>query len=311
MRRRTVLHVLLALLAASAAMGQADSKAAGLEPPVSRNIEIMIRSQFNVPVDYKVTFGERKPSQLPGFDSLPVSFSRGANSTSSEFLLSADGKTLSRLETFDLAHNPALAIDVAERPIRGNPKAPVTVINFDDLECPYCARLHRSLFPSAMDRYADKVRFIYKDNPIVEAHPWALHAAVDANCLASQSSDVYWSYVDYVHSHGQEVDGDDRRLERSFAALDRIARQEAIFGKLDENKLNACVARQDETQVRASMKEAKALGLDGAPAVFVNGERVVGGAVPSEQIWMVIDRAMRASGIEPPSADSKPAGGSM
>ena len=154
-------------------------------------------------------------------------------STVVEFLISTDGKTLARLETFGLTKDPAFDIDVAGRPIRGNPAAKVTVINFDDLECPYCARMHQSLFPSTMERYKDKVRFIYKDDPLTEMHPWAMHAAVDANCLAAQSGDVYWTYVDYLHSHGQEITGPDRNLTKSFAALDRIARQEATLGKLD------------------------------------------------------------------------------
>jgi protein-disulfide isomerase len=63
------------------------------------------------------------------------------------------------------------------------------------------------------------VRFIYKDFPLTEIHPWAMHASVDANCLAAQSSDVYWSYVDYLHSHGEEVNGPDRNEAKSFAAL--------------------------------------------------------------------------------------------
>jgi protein-disulfide isomerase len=152
-----------------------------------------------------------------------------------------------------------------------------------------------------MDRYKDKVRFVYKDDPLTELHPWAMHAAVDANCLAELSNPVYWNFVDYVHAHGQEVNGQDRILTKSFATLDKIAREEATLAKLDSAKLDACLAKQDETQVRASAKEAEALGIDGTPAIFVDGERI-NGAVPAEQVWMVIDRALRADGIEPPPA---------
>jgi protein-disulfide isomerase len=189
----------------------------------------------------------------------------------------------------------------------------VTFINFDDLECPYCARLHQTLFPSTLERYKDEVRFIYKDNPLSDMHPWATHAAVDANCLAAQSAEAYWPYVDYLHSHGQEVDGEDRSRSKSFATLDRIARQQATLAKLDEAKIDACLAKQDETQVRASMKEAETLKIESAPAAFVNGERV-DGAVPEPQLWMVIDRALRAAGIDPPppvtpaAAPAQPAG---
>lgn len=262
----------------------------------------MVRSQFNIPQDYNVALGDRKPSQIPGYQSLPVTLSRGAKSTVVDFLISNDSKTLARLETFDLAKDPVFNIDVAGRPIRGNPNAKVTVINFDDLECPYCARMHQSLFPSTLEHYKDKVRFIYKDDPLTELHPWAMHAAVDANCIAAQNGTVYWAYVDYLHSHGEEVTGADRNLTKSFAALDRIARQEGTLGKLDSTKLDACITKQDETQVRASAKEADALGIDGTPALFVEGEKI-SGAVPEQQVWMVIDRALRAAGEQPPPDD--------
>jgi protein-disulfide isomerase len=159
--------------------------------------------------------------------------------------------------------------------------------------------MHLSLFPSTLDRYKDKVRFIYKDNPLTDLHPWAMHAAVDANCVAAQSGDVYWKYVDYLHSHGQEISGDDRNPAKSFDALNRIARQEATLGKLDLSKLDGCIAAQNEAQVRASAAEATALKIEGAPAVFVNGERI-DGAQPEEMVWLVIDRALRAAGVEPP-----------
>ena len=104
--------------------------------------------------------------------------------------------------------------------------------------------MHQSLFPDTLQHYKDQVRFIYKDFPLTEIHPWAMHASVDADCLAVQNSQMYWAYVDYLHSHGEEVNGPDRNAAKSFAALDRIARQEAALGKLDSTKLSACLTAQ-------------------------------------------------------------------
>jgi protein-disulfide isomerase len=275
---------------------------------IDRRVEIKVRSEFNIPQDYNVTLGVRRPSQIPGYDALPITLSRDTKSQVVDFLISTDGNMLARLEKFDLARDPVFSIDVSGRPIRGNPDARVTVVNFDDLECPYCARMHESLFPSTLEHYKDKVRFIYKDNPLTEIHPWAMHAAVNANCLAAQSGDVYWKYVDYLHSHGDEISGADRNPAKSFDALNRIARQEATLTKLDLSKLDGCLDAQNETQVRASAAEALALRIEGAPAVFVDGERI-DGAQPEEMVWRVIDRALRAAGIDPPSpppAPSKP-----
>jgi protein-disulfide isomerase len=96
-------------------------------------------------------------------------------------------------------------------------------------------------------------------------------------------------------------------LARSFDALNRIARQEAELGKLDSVKLDACLKAQDETKIRASMKEGETLGVEGTPAIFVEGERI-GGALPQSQVWIVIDRALRAAGEQPPATPVQTAG---
>ena len=288
------------LLALTLAAGCKAQTSTASSPDLSRRIEVLVRSQFSIPPSVSVTLGQRTHSDLPGYDKLPVTLSSGTRSQVVNFLISTDNKTLARLEKYDLEKNPLFNIDVAGRPVRGNPNAKVTVVSFDDLECPYCARMHQQLFPDTMGRYKDKVRFIYKDDPLTEIHPWAMHAAVDANCLAAQSGDVYWKYVDYLHSHGQEINGPDRNLTKSFAALDRVARDEATVAKLDGAKLDACIAKQDESKINESRQEADALGVNGTPALFINGERI-DGAVPEEQVWTVIDRALRDSGEQPPA----------
>jgi protein-disulfide isomerase len=277
----------------TAAQGQPDAA-------LNRRIEVMVRSQFSIPEEFSVNLGPRKPSQFPGYDSLSITISHGDKNQIFEFLISTDSKTLARLETFDLVNDPIFSIDVTGRPIRGNPAAKVTVISFDDLECPYCGRMHQTLFPATLDHYRKLVRFIYKDYPLpADMHPWAMHAAVDANCLAAQSGEAYWNYVDYLHSHGQEISGPERNTAKSFDALNRIAREQATLAKLDSGKLDACLAAQDESTVRASLTLGDTLKVEGVPALFVNGERI-DGVVPQDKVWQVIDRALRAEGEEPP-----------
>jgi protein-disulfide isomerase len=278
---------------------------AGPDPALNRRVELQVRSEFDLPNDVNVSIGARKPSQFAGYETLPVTLTHGAKTQEIDYLISNDSAKLVHMSTMDLTKSAADTVDLTGRPIRGNPSAKVTIINFDDLECPYCARMHQELFPATMTHYGDLVRVIYKDNPIAELHPWAMHASVDANCLAAQNGAVYWSFVDYVHGHGQEITGDDRSPEKSFAALDRIAHQEATTGKLDEDRLNACLTKQDETQVRASAKEAEALGLEGTPELYVNGERV-NGAVPQNELWAAIDRALVAEGEKPPAGQTAP-----
>jgi protein-disulfide isomerase len=293
----------LLVLGLTAGCKAQPSQATSSDLVLNRRIELQVRSEFELPNDVNVSVGARKPSDFNGYQTLPVTLSHGAKTQEIDFLISNDDAKLIHLSTMDLTKTPGDSINLSGRPIRGNPSAKVTIINFDDLECPYCAVMHQELFPATLAHYGDKIRVIYKDNPIAELHPWAIHASVDANCLAAQSGAVYWNYVDYIHAHGQEVTGEDRNLQKSYEALDRIARQEATVGKLDETRVDACLAKQDQTQVLASTKEASDLGLEGTPELFVNGERV-DGAKPQDQLWAAIDRALKAEGEQPPPAEA-------
>jgi protein-disulfide isomerase len=192
---------------------------------------------------------------------------------------------------------------LANRPVRGPESAKVTIVNFDDLECPYCARMHQQLFPETFEHYKGLVKFVYKDDPLVEIHPWAMHASVDANCLADQNATAYWSYVDYVHSHGDEISGTDRDPAKASAALDRIAREQGAKANVNAALLDICLKKQDNSIVLASMKEADLLKIDGTPTLFVNGERI-SGALPIDQVWAAIDRALEAEGVKPPAASA-------
>jgi protein-disulfide isomerase len=267
---------------------------------VERRIEVLVRSQFNVPPDYDLSLGGKTKSDIPGFDNLPVTFSHNGKQTTVTFLLSKDGNTLARLEKFDISKDPQSIYSLDHRPVRGNPAAKVTVVNYDDLECPYCARMHEELFPETLDHYKGLVRFVYKDFPLVDIHPWAMHASINANCLATQNSDAYWTFVDYAHTHGHEIEGDGNNVKQSFALLDEQAREIGKKAGVDETKLNACIAKQDESAVRASMGEGEKLGIEGTPQLFVDGERVAGGAQPTSAVWDAIDRALKADGVTPP-----------
>jgi protein-disulfide isomerase len=273
---------------------------------LSRKIELMVRSKYNIPENCDIQITSRTPSSVPGYDTLRLAITNGKENVGVDFLISADNKTLARLEKFDLDNNPALMIDLHGRPVRGNPNAPVTVVSFDDLECPVCARMHQILFPDTLDRYGNRVRFIYKDNPLLDLHPWAMHAAVNANCLADQNANAYWSYVDYVHSHGEEVSGQTRNLAQSYSTLDRIASNEGLKASVNANQLQACLKKQNEALVLQSMKEAARLGLNFTPALFVNGEEIHG-LTTENAVWDVIDRALRESNAALPNQTKPPA----
>jgi protein-disulfide isomerase len=278
---------------------------------LSRRIEIKIRTEFSVPPDYTVTIGKRSKSDIAGFDNLPVTFSQNGHQKITNFLLSTDNNTLARMEKFDLSKNPLAGVSLAGLPVRGAPHALVTIVNFDDLECPFCARMHQVLFPATLDRYKGQVRFIYKNFPLVEIHPWAMHAAVDASCMAALSDKGYWNLVDYIHAHGDEISGNPNQpdLHATTQRLDQLTKDEGKRQGVNAAQLDSCVAKQDESGVRASMKEGDALGVDGTPTLFIDGERATG-AIPEQVLWTIIDRAIvDAGGTPPPEPAAGPASG--
>jgi protein-disulfide isomerase len=301
---------LVCLLALSAAGCKAQtSPASGPTAPeqkvdsvTARKIEVLARTKLNVPTEYQVSVGQRGPSEIPGFDTVKVTFSLPSHPDHSQtlsFLLSKDNNTLGRLSEWKIDKAPSELVPYANRPLRGNADAKVVIVNFDDLECPYCAKMHGELFPETLNHYKGLIKIVYRDLPLEELHPWAMHAAVNANCLAAQNPDAYWSYVDYLHLHGEDVTGPDRNLAKANAMLDKLALQQGATSKLDAAKLSACVTKQDEGAVRAEMKQADDLGIAQTPTLFINGEEMQG-ALDVGTLWTVIDRALVSEGITPP-----------
>jgi protein-disulfide isomerase len=197
-------------------------------------------------------------------------------------------------------------IDTTGRPTRGAKSAKVVVVNFDDFECPFCSRMHQTLFSELMKEYGDRVTFIYKDYPLVEIHPWATHAAVDANCLAAQNSDAYWDFADYIHANQREV-GNEKTPDARNTALDRLTLLQGQKHNLDTVKLQACVKAQDDSAVKASMKEGDQIGVSATPTMFINGEKI-DGAVPASEVRAALDRALKEAGQPVPNhASAAPA----
>lgn len=269
---------------------------------LNQRIQRQVRGYYNLPSDYEVTLGPVRPSEFPNYDQLTVTLSDAGRRQELDFLLSKDRQTLIRITKMDLSKDPYLEtmnkIDRAGRPTRGNKDAKVVAINYDDFECPFCSRMHEVLFPTIFKEYGDRVLFIYKDYPLTEMHPWAIHAAVDANCLSQQSSDAYWDFADYIHANQKDVNAE-KGLEARFAALDGITVENGQKHNLDLGKLKSCIRAQKDDAVKASMKEAEALGVSATPTMFVNGEKV-DGAVPLAQLRSVFDRALRDAGVQPP-----------
>lgn len=277
--------------------------AQSVSPELAQKIERQVRAYYKVPAELKVLVGTASPSpDFPNYESVVVTIDNGERKQDLNFLVSKDHSSLIRMNKFDLNKDPYAAtmskINTAGRPTRGAKASKVVVVNFDDFECPFCSRMHQELFPEILKEYGDRITFIYKDYPLVEIHPWATHAAVDANCLAAQNNDAYWDFADYIHANQHEVSNEKTPAAR-LDALDKLAMLQGQKHSLDTVKLQSCIKAQDDSAVKASMKEAESVGVEATPTMFINGEKI-DGAVPPSELRAALDRALRDANLPVP-----------
>lgn len=272
---------------------------APVSPDLSRRIERQVRAYAETPPEAKITIGERTASSFTGYDNLLVTIEANGVRKAVNFLLAKDGSKLVYVTELDLKQDPYALnmsrIDISGRPFRGPENAPATVVVYDDFECPFCARMYVTLINEAMNQYRGRVKVVMKDFPLVEAHPWAMRAAVDAHCLAAQSLSAYWDFSDYVHTHQQEVLEKVKATSNGGpAAIDALAKEFGAKRALKLEQLQACLARQNQSQVQSSIAEGKSLGVSATPTLFVNGQEVEG-ILSDESLRALLDRTLAES----------------
>lgn len=293
--RRSFLVVLLICLGCAAQ---------STPPEVARKIERQVRSYYSIPPEVTVKVGAIVAGKdLSGYDEVAVTIDQGQGRQKDyKFLVSHDRSTMLRLIKFDLTKDPyrevMSKIDITGRPVRGAKNGKVVLVDYDDFECPYCARMHQMLFPEILKEYGDRVAFIYKDYPLAEIHPWAIHAAVDANCLAAQNSDAYWDFADDIHARKPEIDQEKTSAAR-FEAIDKLTFLQGQKHNVDTSKLQACVKAQNDDAVRVSMREGDNLGVDATPTLFINGQKI-DGVVPLSELRAALNNALKDAGEPAP-----------
>jgi protein-disulfide isomerase len=168
----------------------------------------------------------------------------------------------------------------------GSANAPVTIIEFADFECPFCARAFGTLETMVHTTYKDKIKVLYKNYPL-NSHPWAIRAALGAECARLQNPEAFWDFArDYYTSQGsitlQNID------DHIHATAKRL--------NLDVPTLDACMAgKAAKERVEQDQKDGTLVGVQSTPTLFVNGVRVVG--LPEEKAFdWVVTQQLNESG---------------
>src|SRR5258707_1690662 len=171
-----------------------------------KNIESYLRNLYAFGPDVKLIVGPLKESPVEGLVETNIDVTIGENKEAAKFYVSKDGRFLFRGEMSDMTKDPLAEnlaqIRMTDAPALGDAKAPVTVVEYSDFECPVCRNLHDAL-RGLLPNYAGKVRVVFKDYPLEHLHPWARTPAIAGRCAYRQEPKAFWQRYDVIYDkHG-------------------------------------------------------------------------------------------------------------
>ena len=175
------------------------------------------------------------------------------------------------------------SVDVAYDPsrVKGDPKAPITIVEFSDFQCPFCKKTESTL-NGILTKYNGQVKLAYLDFPLREIHPHAQNAAEAARCAGDQGK--FWEYHDALYADQSKLGGPE--LATHARALN-----------LDEKSFQSCLdSGKFKSKVEADLEQGNKVGVAGTPGFFVNGI-FLSGAQPAAEFEKIIDNQLALLGV--------------
>lgn len=170
--------------------------------------------------------------------------------------------------------------------IRGSLNAQIFLIEYSDLQCPYCASFHPTA-KQALSEYGDKIAWVYRHFPLETIHPRALPAANAAECVGDLGgNDAFWSFTDAVFA------------DQEGSLTDVGLKSAAVSAGVDAAAFTSCYsAKKFEGVVKKDLASGETAGVTGTPGNFIMNKKgevwVIPGAVPFESLKATIDEAIK------------------
>lgn len=172
-----------------------------------------------------------------------------------------------------------IKVSADDDPVQGYKDAPITIIEFSDFQCPYCAKFYTQTLPQIKENYIDtgKVKFVYRDFPL-SFHPYAKKAAEAAECAHEQGK--FWEFHDKIYENQNTLNNESLK-------------QYAIDLGLNKDQFNTCLDTGKMSQeVMKDLQDGSSYGVTGTPAFFINGTKLVG-AQPYEAFQRIIEQELK------------------
>lgn len=170
-----------------------------------------------------------------------------------------------------LSTNPPslISISLDDDPVKGNLNAPITIVEFSDFQCPFCAKFHSTTLPQLEANYIDsgKVKFVYRDFPIQSIHPNAVPAALASECADEQG--MFWEYHDLVFKNQKKWQG------LSGSIVIETFEQYALGLGLNTSDFNTCFeSGKYADEVKKDFQEGISYGITGTPGFFIGNDEL-------------------------------------
>jgi protein-disulfide isomerase len=258
-----------------------------LEQGSSAELLRCVREVTKLPPQTELTLGPFNKTPYPQFLKSVITASDGKHTQTAEIFMTKDQRTgiLGIVVPFreDFVRG---MINTKDMPSQGPSHAPVTVVEYADLQCPTCALLHEFLEKELLPKYGDKVRVIFKEFPLpFPSHDWSATAAVANECAYQIKPSAFPRYRSLIFAN--------QNLINAANVRDSLLNLGDDAG-VDRARLAGCIdSKASLSRVEAGRQEGKDLGVNGTPTSFVNGRIII--ALPSKAAWYeVVDEALLA-----------------
>ncbi len=185
-----------------------------------------------------------------------------------------------KMDVLVLLQPPSVTVAYDPARVKGDPRAPVTIVEFSDFQCPYCKKSESTLH-ELLAKYKGRVKLAYLDFPLREIHPQAESAAEAARCAGEQGR--FWEYHDALYADQSKLDG-----------AELLAQARALH--LDEKSFQSCLdGGKFKSKIDADLAQGSKVGVAGTPGFFVNGV-FLSGARPEADFEKIIDSQLAMLG---------------
>jgi protein-disulfide isomerase len=273
--RSSINLVLISLMACTLAAAQASPAAKPEEKP---SVATVLPSDATVDSFLQQTFGYEpqvswkisaiKPASVPGLAEVDVVLATPQGPQSSRFFVTADGEHAVVGEILPFGAHPYDPVKKTlekgiSGPARGPKDAPVTIVEFGDLQCPACKAAQPAI--EGLIAAEPNARFVFQNFPL-EMHNWAAKGAAYADCVAQASNDAFWKFIAKTYETQSNI-----TAENADEKLTALADDAGVKGA----DIAACASTPvAKAHVDASIALGKSVNVTGTPTIFINGRPI-------------------------------------